>query len=81
MGYCLQAAEQLEKEGISAEVVNLRTLRPLDRHAIIGAPSLAACGGEAAYLILKSHHISDRIGCLGIGNERRNDQDRPDHDG
>lgn len=35
VGYCLEAAEQLAKEGISAEVINLRTLRPLDREAII----------------------------------------------
>ena len=29
-----QAAEALEKEGVSAEVINLRSLRPLDRDAI-----------------------------------------------
>jgi pyruvate dehydrogenase E1 component beta subunit len=34
VGYCLQAAENLEKEGISCEVLNLRSLRPLDRDAI-----------------------------------------------
>jgi len=27
----LEAAEMLEKEGISAEVINLRSIRPLDR--------------------------------------------------
>jgi pyruvate dehydrogenase E1 component beta subunit len=32
---CLQAAQQLEKDGISAEVVDLRTLRPLDVEAIL----------------------------------------------
>ncbi|MEO5511693.1 MAG: pyruvate dehydrogenase complex E1 component subunit beta [Longimicrobiales bacterium] len=32
---CLQAAAKLEKEGISAEVVDLRTLRPLDVEAIL----------------------------------------------
>jgi pyruvate dehydrogenase E1 component beta subunit len=32
---CLQAAQQLEKNGISAEVVDLRTLRPLDVEAIL----------------------------------------------
>jgi pyruvate dehydrogenase E1 component beta subunit len=32
---CMQAAAKLEKEGISAEVVDLRTLRPLDVEAIL----------------------------------------------
>jgi len=31
----LEAAEILAKEGISVEVINLRTIRPLDRDAII----------------------------------------------
>lgn len=35
VGYSLQAAEALAKEGINAEVLNLRTLRPIDRDAII----------------------------------------------
>ncbi|CAD6218594.1 unnamed protein product [Miscanthus lutarioriparius] len=34
VGYALQAAEILSKEGISAEVINLRSIRPLDRAAI-----------------------------------------------
>lgn len=34
VGYCLQAADVLATEGISAEVVNLRSIRPLDRDAI-----------------------------------------------
>eukprot|EP00216_Chloropicon_sp_CCMP2111_P003564 CAMPEP_0198240462 /NCGR_PEP_ID=MMETSP1446-20131203/5569_1 /TAXON_ID=1461542 ORGANISM="Unidentified sp, Strain CCMP2111" /NCGR_SAMPLE_ID=MMETSP1446 /ASSEMBLY_ACC=CAM_ASM_001112 /LENGTH=328 /DNA_ID=CAMNT_0043923195 /DNA_START=299 /DNA_END=1285 /DNA_ORIENTATION=+ len=34
VGYCLEAAEVLATKGISAEVINLRTLRPLDRDAI-----------------------------------------------
>jgi len=33
--YCLEAAQQLESEGISVEVVDLRTLAPLDRQTII----------------------------------------------
>jgi len=32
---CLAAAAALEKEGISAEVINLRTIRPLDRQTIV----------------------------------------------
>nr|POF01491.1 pyruvate dehydrogenase e1 component subunit beta-1, mitochondrial [Quercus suber] len=34
VGYALKAAEILEKEGISAEVINLRSIRPLDRATI-----------------------------------------------
>lgn len=33
--YSLEAAEQLQKEGISCEVINLRSLRPLDRETIV----------------------------------------------
>lgn len=33
--YALQAAEQLEQEGFSAEVVDLRTLYPVDRNTIL----------------------------------------------
>ena len=35
VGFALQAAEQLAGEGISAEVIDLRTLRPLDSDTII----------------------------------------------
>ena len=35
VGHALQAAERLAKEGISAEVIDLRTLRPLDKQTII----------------------------------------------
>ena len=34
---CLAAAEELEQEGISAEVIDLRSLRPLDRETIADA--------------------------------------------
>jgi pyruvate dehydrogenase E1 component beta subunit len=37
MVYTLQAAEQLAKEGIEAEVVDLRTLRPLDIDAVVAS--------------------------------------------
>jgi 2-oxoisovalerate dehydrogenase E1 component beta subunit len=33
--YCLEAAAQLEAEGVSVEVVDLRTLAPLDRDTIL----------------------------------------------
>ncbi len=35
VGLALQAAEELAKEGIEAEVVDLRTLRPLDHETIV----------------------------------------------
>jgi len=35
VGFALQAAEELAKEGISAEVVDLRTIRPLDHDTIL----------------------------------------------
>jgi 2-oxoisovalerate dehydrogenase E1 component beta subunit len=33
--YCLQAAEEVAKEGISVEVVDLRTILPVDKQAIL----------------------------------------------
>jgi len=35
VGFALQAAEQLEAEGISCEVIDLRTLRPLDHETVV----------------------------------------------
>jgi pyruvate dehydrogenase E1 component beta subunit len=37
MTYAMNAAEELEKEGISAEVIDLRTLRPLDTETVIAS--------------------------------------------
>jgi pyruvate dehydrogenase E1 component beta subunit len=37
VGFALQAAEKLAEEGISVEVVDLRTLRPLDTETIINS--------------------------------------------
>jgi pyruvate dehydrogenase E1 component beta subunit len=35
VGFALQAAEELAKEGISAEVVDLRTIRPMDHDTVL----------------------------------------------
>jgi pyruvate dehydrogenase E1 component beta subunit len=35
VGFALQAAEKLAEEGIEAEVIDLRTLRPLDKQAVL----------------------------------------------
>jgi pyruvate dehydrogenase E1 component beta subunit len=37
MTYALEAAERMEKDGISAEVIDLRTLRPLDYDTLIAS--------------------------------------------
>jgi len=37
MTYALKAADELAKEGIEAEVIDLRTLRPMDTDTIIGS--------------------------------------------
>jgi pyruvate dehydrogenase E1 component beta subunit len=37
VGFALEAAEKLAAEGISAEVINLRSLRPLDTETIIAS--------------------------------------------
>ena len=43
VGYALQAAEQLAEEGISVEVINLRTLRPLDTETILESVQKTNC--------------------------------------
>ncbi len=37
VGYALEAAEKLAKEGIEAEVIDLRTLRPFDKETVINS--------------------------------------------
>ena len=37
MKYALEAADQLEKMGISTEVIDLRSLRPLDTETVINS--------------------------------------------
>jgi pyruvate dehydrogenase E1 component beta subunit len=37
VGFCLKAAEALAAEGISAEVIDLRTIRPMDHATILGS--------------------------------------------
>jgi len=37
VGLCMEAAKQLESQGVSAEVINLRTLRPFDRETMVNS--------------------------------------------
>jgi len=39
----LQAAEELEKEGISAEVINVHTIKPLDEETILKSVGKTGC--------------------------------------
>ena len=53
----LQAAEQLEKEGISAEVINIHTIKPLDTEAII-----ASAKKTGAVVTCEEHLINGGLG-------------------
>jgi transketolase len=53
----LQAAEQLEAKGVSAEVINIHTLKPLDEEAILKSVRKTKCAVSA-----EEHNI---IGGLG----------------
>lgn len=37
VGYCMEAAEKLKEDGVSAEVINLRSLKPLDRDTVLAS--------------------------------------------
>ena len=67
VGVALQAAEKLAQQGISAEVINLRTLRPLDTETIVASVKktnrlisveegwpVAGMGSEMAALMMES---------------------------
>ncbi len=59
VGDCLEAADELAKMGISAEVINMRSLRPMDDEAIFKS-------------LKKTHHLItvDRAWpACGIGAE------------
>jgi pyruvate dehydrogenase E1 component beta subunit len=54
VGFCMEAAEQLAKDGISVEVVNLRSIRPLDVETIVKSVKktnriITVEGGWASY--------------------------------
>jgi transketolase len=73
---CLQAAEELERDGISAEVVNMSTIKPLDESAIATSVTKTGCCvtaeehstfsglGSAVACYLVEHHCvpMERVG-------------------
>jgi pyruvate dehydrogenase E1 component beta subunit len=59
VGVALEAADELSHKGISCEVINLRTIRPMDREAIINS-------------VMKTNHLVTVEGCwpqFGVGAE------------
>ena len=54
---CLQAAEELAREGIDARVVNLSTLKPIDVETIV-----RACVETGALLTVEEHTIKGGMG-------------------
>jgi transketolase len=55
---CLEAAEQLEKRNISARVINMSTIKPLDEAAI--AAAVKRTGG---IVTAEEHNILSGLGC------------------
>ena len=53
----LQAAETLEAEGISAEVINVATIKPLDEAAI-----LASAGKTRCVVVAEEHNVAGGLG-------------------
>ncbi len=73
----LTAAEQLAREGIQARVLNLHTIKPIDRTAIVQAARetgvivtaeehtvLGGLGGAVAEVIVQEHPVPLR--CVGV---------------
>jgi transketolase len=65
----LQAAEQLEAEGISAEVINIHTIKPLDEEAILKSVEKTGC------VVTAEEH--NKYGGLGESVARCLTQNRP----
>ena len=43
VSFCLDAAEELSKEGIEAEVINMSTIKPLDTETLLASVSKTGC--------------------------------------
>lgn len=73
------AAEQLEGEGIGAEILNLHTIKPLDEEAILGSAAKTRCVvtaeehqlngglGDAVCQVL-SRHLPTPVEMIGVNN-------------
>jgi len=64
MSYTLEAADELAKEGVSAEVIDMRTLRPLDMETVIRSvqkTNRCVTVEEGFPVASMSDHIASRI--------------------
>jgi pyruvate dehydrogenase E1 component beta subunit len=59
VGFCLQAADELAKEGIEAEVVDLRTIRPMDIDTVV----------ESVKKTNRLVTVEEGWGPMGVGGE------------
>jgi len=59
VGFCLQAAEELAKDGIEAEVVDLRTIRPMDIETVV----------ESVKKTNRLVTVEEGWGPMGVGGE------------
>ncbi len=59
---CVEAAKQLETEGISAEVINIHTIKPLDTESILMSVSKTKCVVTA-----EEHQINGGLGDMIAG--------------
>ena len=72
--YSLKAAEQLAKEGIQARVINLHTIKPIDRHVVVAAAKetgaivtaeehtvLGGLGSAVAEVLVQEHPVPMRF--------------------
>jgi transketolase len=55
---CMDAAEELRKKGISAEVINMSTVKPLDRETLLGSVRKTGCVVTA-----EEHSVKSGLGC------------------
>jgi len=56
---CVQAADILAKQGVSAEVLNLHTIKPIDRDAVLNSVAKTGCAVTA-----EEHQINGGLGSI-----------------
>jgi len=72
VGHCLQAAQSLQEKGVSAEVIDLRTLKPIDEATVLASvrktgrlvvvhEANGLCGVGAEIAALASEHAFDAL--------------------